>query len=325
MKTSRQNLNGSKMPYPVERPVVFIVGPTAVGKTEIAVHIANQLQAEIISADSRLFYREMDIGTAKPSNHERNSIKHHLIDVADPDETWSLAIFQNAAMAAIDQILENRKLPIVVGGTGQYIRALIEGWTIPELEPCQPLRHFLLKWAEEIGPEQLYQKLQVVDPEAAKRIEWQNTRRTIRALEVMLITGKRFSDSRRNKTPKICYKMVGLNRSRGDLYQRIDLRLEKMIADGFIAEVQALLSKGYSSELPSFSAIGYREIAASIQGIISLEEAISLIQKKTRVFVRRQANWFKTNDQRINWFEVQPGIENKIIDFINEDPDWICD
>lgn len=312
------------MQFPVERPVVFIVGPTAVGKTEIAIKIAETLHAEIISADSRLFYRGMDIGTAKPSKTEMKKIKHHLIDVADPDENWSLSLFQNAAMEAINQITNKVHLPIVVGGTGQYIRSLIEGWSIPKLEPCQPLRKILLNWVQEIGSAQLYQKLLIIDPEAASQIEWQNTRRTIRALEVILLTGRKFSELRHKKAPDFCYKMIGLTCDRLDLYRRIDFRLEQMIKNGFIEEVRTLLAQGYDPGLPSFSAIGYREISSYINGRITLEEAVEQIKKKTRQFVRRQANWFKTNDLKIQWFEMETGIDKKITHYIMNNPNWWC-
>lgn len=324
MKTIRSISNGLKMQYPVDRPVVFIVGPTAVGKTEIAIKIADALHAEIISADSRLFYRGMDIGTAKPLINERVKIRHHLIDVADPDENWSLSVFQKAAMEAIDQVFTKEHLPIVVGGTGQYIRSLIEGWSIPELKPCQPLRSILSNWGDRIGSEELYRKLQIVDPEAASHMDWQNTRRTIRALEVILLTGKRFSELRKKKPLDICYKMIGLTCNREELYKRIGERLEKMLNNGFVEEVRTLLFKGYDPRLPSFSAIGYREIASYIDGSMTLEEATELIKNKTRQFVRRQANWFKSSDQKIKWFKVQPGIDKAIVNFIKNDPNWWC-
>jgi len=312
------------MQYPVDRPVVFIVGPTAVGKTEIAIKIAEALHAEIISADSRLFYRGMDIGTAKPSIKERKKIRHHLIDVADPNENWSLSSFQTAAMEIIDQVITKKHLPIVVGGTGQYIRALIEVWSIPELKPCQPLRNILSNWGDEIGTEELFRKLQIIDPEAASRMDWQNSRRTIRALEVVLLTGKRFSELRTKNPMDFCFKMIGLTRNRNELYKRIDFRLEKMLKYGFVEEVRTLLLKGFDTELPSFSAIGYKEIASHIDGSLTLEEATEQIKSKTHQFVRRQANWFKSSDQRIKWFEVQPGIDKWIVNYIKDDPNWWC-
>jgi tRNA dimethylallyltransferase len=285
-------------------PLIVIVGPTAVGKTKISIEIAKRWAGEIISADSRLLYRGMDIGTAKPSLAERDGVPHHLIDVADPDEIWSLALFQQTAYKKINEIHTGEKLPFLVGGTGQYIRAIIEGWHIPPQEPDHLLRDQLSVWAERIGEQGLHYVLHRLDPVAAEKIDYRNLRRTVRALEVILKTGYRFSDLRRKQESPYESLVVGLQRPREDLYKRVDDRINRMIEQGLVEEVQELLDKGYCPELPTMSAIGYIEIISYLQGHISLEEAINLIQRNTRIFVRRQANWFKPNDPRINWFEV---------------------
>jgi len=291
--------------HPSKIPVTVIVGPTAVGKTAFAIELAKIANAEIVSADSRYFYRGMDIGTAKPTPEERQSIPHHLIDVADPDETWSLALFQQKAYDTIASIHERGKNVIVVGGTGQYIRALLQGWSPPTMEADLVMRAVLEDWANEIGPMEIHKKLAILDPIAAEKIDYRNVRRTIRALEVIFGSGQRFSEQRKVTESPYSFLILGLNRSRSSLYQRIDQRIDQMIRQGFIEEVAGLLEKGYSPTLPSMSAIGYREISAYLNHEISLDEAIRLIKQRTRNFVRRQANWFKTSDPQIHWFNLE--------------------
>jgi len=291
------------MPSP-EIPLIVILGPTAVGKTEIAIQLAQRLNGEIVSADSRLFYRGMDIGTAKPSLAERAGVPHHLIDVADPDEVWSLALFQRRAQAAIGDIWQRGKLPFLVGGTGQYIKAIVEGWDIPAVKADPRLRAALELWGQAVGPLGLHARLASLDPAAAARIEPQNIRRTVRALEVIFHTGKRFSEQRKHRPSPYRTLNLGLTRPRPELYARADERLQAMLEAGFVAEVRRLLDAGYSPALPTLSAIGYQQIAAYLQGQISLAEAITQIKRLTRQFIRRQANWFKLDDPTIHWFTV---------------------
>ena len=285
-------------------PLVVILGPTAVGKTEIAIQLAERYEGEIVSADSRLFYRGMDIGTAKPTIGERSLVPHHLIDVADPDEIWNLALFQLEANKAIHKIYENHHLPFLVGGTGQFVRSIIEGWKIPSVEPNPRLREVLNRWSNRVGPAELHSKLSALDPQAANSIDPTNVRRTVRALEVILSTGKRFSDQKSSGFRLYDPLLLGLTLPRAELYQRIDDRITRMINSGFIDEVRRLLDLGYSPDLPTLSAIGYGEIVAYIQGKITLDEAIVLMKRRTRTFVRRQANWFKENDPDIHWFQM---------------------
>jgi tRNA dimethylallyltransferase len=285
-------------------PLVVILGPTAVGKTEIAIQLAERLDGEIVSADSRLFYRGMDIGTAKPTLAERRRVPHHLIDVADPDQAWSLALFQREARKAIADIHARGKLPFLVGGTGQYVRAVIQGWQVPEAQPDPRLRSALENWAEQIGEDGLHARLALLDPEAAAGIDPRNLRRTVRALEVILSTGKPFSRQRGRKGSPYRLLLLGLRRPRPEIYQRIDARIQAMLAEGLVEEVKSLLRGGYSPDLPTMSAIGYREIIAYLQGEITLDEAVVRMKRATRTFVRRQANWFKADDPKIRWFDV---------------------
>jgi len=293
-------------------PLSLIVGPTAVGKTELAIQLAERLNGEIVSADSRLFYRGMDIGTAKPTREEQARVPHHLIDLADPDEILSLAVFQQKAREVITDIHTRNKIPFLVGGTGQYIRAVTEGWTPPEVEPDERLREELEKMKEEKGIYWLHDKLRSLDPDAAQKIDPRNYRRTIRALEVIMATGKRFSEQRGQSESPYELITVGLTRPRSELYERVDQRIDAMFANGFLEEVKGLLAAGYSPSLPTLSAIGYRECIRVINGDLSEEQAKAEIRHATRVFVRRQANWFKEADPKIKWFRVEEGIVKEI-------------
>jgi tRNA dimethylallyltransferase len=299
-----------------KKPLVVLLGPTAVGKTEIAIKIAEHLNGEIVSADSRLFYRGMDIGTAKPSTEDQMQVKHFLIDVAAPDDCWSLARYQKEAFKAINNIHSRNKLPFLVGGTGQYIRAVIEGWDIPLVKPNPELRRALEKLAHEIGKHKLHEHLMKLDPDAGKKINYTNLRRTIRALEVIFSTGKRFSEQKSRSPTPYQTLIIGLELPRNELYARVDARIENMIENGFVEEVKRLLDEGYSPSLPTFSAIGYREIISYLENKITLTEAVAEMKRKTRIFIRRQANWFKKDDPEINWFQMNYETSEKIIGVI---------
>ncbi len=297
-------------------PLVIIVGPTAVGKTSVSIELAKTFDGEIVSADSRLLFRDMNIGTAKPSKEEMSNVPHYLINVANPDEIWSLAEYLRSAKQRIDDIHQRKKLPFLVGGTGQYIRAIIEGWKIPPQSPDLLLRNALEAWAEEIGPEAFHACLSRLDPEAAQLIDYRNVRRVVRAVEVIYKTGKRFSELR-SKQECACQPIIlGIDRPRDELYDRVDIRIEQMLDDGLVKEVQGLLDKGYSPKLPTMSAIGYAEIIKYLEKEISLDEAVQLIKRNTRVFVRRQANWFKPDDPRINWVDADDTIVEEMAKII---------
>jgi tRNA dimethylallyltransferase len=288
--------------------LILIVGPTAVGKTEVAIQLAEGIRGEIVSADSRLFYRGMDIGTAKPTLEQRARVPHHLIDIADPDETLSLAVFQQRAQAAIADILARGKVPLLVGGTGQYVRAVTQGWAPPEVQPDVRLRHALEQMKADKGEIWLHDKLAGLDPAAAGKIDARNVRRTIRALEVIFSTGRRFSSQRGRADSPFRLITIGLTRPRPELYARIDARIESMFTSGLLDEVKGLLARGYAASLPSMSAIGYRECVQVLEGRISPEQAKQAVRRATRVFVRRQANWFKLDDPLIEWFRVDPEV-----------------
>ena len=283
-------------------PLVVILGPTAVGKTEIAIQLAERLNGEIVSADSRLFYRGMDIGTAKPTLEEQRRVPHHLVDVADPDHILSLAEFQRLARQTIGAVHARGRLPFLVGGTGQYVRAVTEAWQIPPAAPDNRLRRAIEHWAASIGPDGLHARLGAIDPQAAAQIDYRNLRRTVRALEVIFLTGRRFSDQRQKGDSPYQFYSLGLTRPRSELYARIDARIEAMFEQDLIGEAQALLQKGYDPGLPTLSAIGYAEAIACVQGRMTLEQARESMQRRTRQFVRRQANWFKPQDPDIHWF-----------------------
>jgi tRNA dimethylallyltransferase len=301
-------------------PLILILGPTAAGKSKIAIKLAERLEGEIVSADSRLFYRGMDIGTAKPTLDEQKIVPHHLIDVTNPDEIWSLALFQKEVHGVISDIHSRHHLPFLVGGTGQYIRAVTEGWHPPIQPPDIKLRNTLERWAGEIGPIALYQRMAQIDPQAAEKIDPHNLRRTIRALEVIFTTGEKFSTQRTNQASPYRLLQIGLTRPRTELYARIDERVDEMLDCGFLDEVRRLLSQGYSTDLPSLSAIGYHELIDYLKGKTMFAEAVVLIKRRTHEYVRRQANWFKPGDPDIHWFLASPSVDKEIESLIR---DWI--
>lgn len=283
--------------------VVFLVGPTGIGKSALAVALAQRRQGEIISADSRLLYRGFDIGTDKPRPAARARVPHHLIDVTDPDHPWSLAEFQAAALECMHQIRSRGRLPLCVGGTGQYVRALLEGWEIPPAAPGAGLRVRLEERVAREGAAILYAELQQADPAAADRIDPRNVRRVIRALEVVESTGKPFSMLRRRGSVGFRPLVIGLNMPRPELYARVDARIDAMLAAGWVEEVRGLLARGFSPALPAFSALGYSQIVRHVQGELTIEECVIEIRRATRKLIRHQANWFRPGDPDIHWIE----------------------
>jgi tRNA dimethylallyltransferase len=289
--------------------LLVIVGPTAVGKTDLSLTIAREFNGEIVSADSRLFYKGMNIGTAKPSFYERSTVPHHLIDICRPDQTLTLGEYQRLAYLTIDQILERDRLPILVGGTGQYVMAVVEGWGIPEIAPHPELRRQL----ELLGPEELARWLGELDPLAAERIDPRNLRRIVRALEVSLISGQPISELQEKTPPPYHIHIIGLNRDREFLYKRIDNRVDSMVDNGLVQEVTELREQGYRAQLPSMSGLGYRQILTYLRGEMSLDEAIDRIKFETHRFARQQATWFRQDDPRIVWFDLQSSDQQEAI------------
>ncbi len=304
-------------------PVVVIVGPTAAGKSVLGAELAKRLGGEIVSADSRLFYRGLDIGTDKPPIEVRQIVRHHLIDVAELDDTWSLVRFQHEASKVIADIHNRGRLPFLVGGTGQYIHAVIYGWQAPAQPPDQLLRAGLEKWGREIGAEQLHRRLGILDAEAARIIEPRNLRRTVRALEVIFTTGRRFSEQKLKKDLPYSLCILGLKIERKEIFRRIDERIDRMIENGLLEEVRCLLEKGYSPDLPALSAIGYREMVAVLNGQLTMEEAVLRMKKLTHQFVRRQTNWFKENDSKIHWIGEEADSIASAVEIIQDRANWL--
>ncbi|NLC63755.1 MAG: tRNA (adenosine(37)-N6)-dimethylallyltransferase MiaA [Thermoanaerobacterales bacterium] len=294
--------------------LLVIVGPTAVGKTKIAIEVAKKLGTEIISSDSMQIYRYMDIGTAKPTKEEQVEVRHHMIDIINPDEDFSVADFQNMANNHIKSISTSKKIPILSGGTGLYINSVCYNYQFSEVDSDESLRQELLEEAKKNGIMALYKKLQTIDPAAAKKIHPNNKRRVIRALEVCISTGKTFSHyEEMTKVHGSLYNtvMIGLTMPRVQLYDRINERVELMFKSGLIDEVKMLLNMGYSKHLNSMQAIGYRQIIEYLEGNITKEEAKYLIARDTRRYAKRQYTWF-LRDKNIVWFDVSRGGTNKI-------------
>ena len=304
------------------KTLFVIVGPTAVGKTEVAIRLAERAGGEIVSADSRQVYRHMDIGTAKPNAAQRARAPHYLIDVVDPDQVLSLAQYQAAAYAAIDDIFARGKQPLLVGGTGLYVKAVTEGLRIPAVPPDPDLRAELEARAAHEGRHALHAELQRVDPAAAARIDPRNVRRTIRALEVHRLSGRRFSELGRAHPPPYRVVAIGLARPRADLYARVDARIDAMIAAGLVEETRRLAQR-YDWSLPSMSGLGYRQIGMFLRGEYSLEQAIAAIRRETRRFVRHQAAWFRPSDPRLQWFEAGPGIDEDLWATLRREADTV--
>jgi tRNA dimethylallyltransferase len=305
--------DGSRLP-----PVVVIVGPTAVGKTALAVRLAEAVGGEIVSADSRQVYRGMDVGTAKATAAEQARVPHHLLDIVDPDDALSLALFQEMAYAAIGDILSRGLVPFLVGGTGQYVMSVVEGWQIPKVLPDKSLRADLYRQAERAGGEALHERLRILDPAAAERIDPRNVRRVVRALEVCLTTGRPMSEQQGKLPPPYCILMLGLALSRSELYHRIDERIERMIDAGLEDEVRRLVRAGYGFDLPAMSGVGYGQFSShmDLTGEATLDEVVREIKRATRRFVRQQATWFRKDDPRIRWLDASTDPFEPALDLV---------
>ncbi len=296
-----------------QRPLVVLLGPTASGKTALSVRLARALDGEIVSADSRQIYREMEIGTAKPTPAERAAAPHHLLDVVTPDQVYTLAQYQRAAYATIEAIHARGHVPLLVGGTGQYITAVVEGWGIPEVPPNPALRAELEQYAAEHGAAALHARLEQRDPVAAARIDPRNVRRVVRALEVCLEAGQPISALQRKSPPPYRILQLGLTLPREQLYARADARIERMLETGLLAEVRRLLDAGYTWDCPAMSGLGYIQWKAHLAGEASYEDAVAAIRRQTRVFIRRQYTWFRGHDSGIRWLEAQTVAPDDVI------------
>jgi len=298
--------------------LVAVVGPSGVGKSRLALYLAQTFDGEIVSADSRQVYRNMDIGTAKPTLKELSLVPHHLVGIIKPDEDFSLAQYQQLAYKAIEDIHQRSKLALLVGGSGLYIWSVLEGWGIPQVPPDLEFRHNLEKEAANGGQNELYQQLMEVDPVAAQRIDRRNVRRVIRALEVYKQAETPISQLQQKKTPPFNTLIIGLTIDRAGLYRRIDLRVDEMIKQGLVAEVEKLVRMGYHFNMPAMSGIGYKQIGMFLKGELSLEVAIQQIKSETHRFVRHQYAWFQLKDERIHWFNIQNEVKLEIVKLLSE-------
>ena len=300
--------------------LVATVGPTGLGKSRLALHLASLFNGEVVSADSRQVYRYLDIGTAKPSPQELSQVPHHLINITNPDEDFSLAQYQALAYQAIEDIKQRRRLPFLVGGSGLYVWAVLEGWQIPKVSPDPEFRYNLERKAGDAGIDELYQELVRVDPEAAQKIDRRNVRRVIRALEVHGKAKKPFSQLRYKEAPAFDSFIIGLTADRAEIYRRVDQRVDEMVERGLVAEVENLLKMGYDLTLPAMSGIGYRQIGQFLKGELTLAVAKQQIKSETHRLVRHQYAWFRLTDKRIHWFDIQrqenSEIERALVEFI---------
>jgi len=293
--------------------LVAVIGPTGVGKSRLALRLAQALGGEIVSADSRQVYRYMDIGTAKPTPREQASVPHHLIDIANPDEDFSLAQYQQLAFKAIADINKRRRLALLVGGSGLYVWSVLEGWKIPAVAPDPEFRHHLEVKAARGEEEELHQELARLDPAAAQKIDPRNVRRTIRALEVHRNAQSPISQIQGKKAPPFQAVIIGLTADRPELYRRIDLRVDEMIKRGLADETRQLLDRGYDASLPAMSGIGYKQITMYLSGELTLADAAQQTKFETHRLARHQYSWFRLKDVRIGWFDIQKDTEANIL------------
>jgi tRNA dimethylallyltransferase len=298
--------------------LVAIVGPTGIGKSRLALHLAAVFNGEIVSADSRQVYRHLNIGTDKPTPQELAQVPHHLIDVANPDEDFSLARYQSLACRAIDDIHRRGRLPFLVGGSGLYVWSVLEGWRVPAVAPDPELRRRLEERARNDGVEVLYEELLIVDPEAARKTGPCNLRRIIRALEVYQKTETPFSETGSKQAPAFGVLIIGLTAERAELYRRIDRRVDEMVARGLVGEVEKLMEMGYDLYLPAMSGIGYRQIGECLRGEIMLDDALRKIRTETHRFARHQYAWFRLNDERIHWVDIMTEADSEVARAVKE-------
>jgi tRNA dimethylallyltransferase len=299
-------------------PVIAVLGPTATGKTDIAIELALRYHGEVVSVDSRYLYRGLDIGTAKPPPEERRGVPHHLIDILTPDEEYSLALYQQDAYSAIDAILRRDHLPIVAGGSPLYVRAVLEGWRIPRAAPDPDFRGQMELFAQEHGSEALHERLRQIDPTAADRTPPRNIRRVIRALEVYHQTGRPMSEQEGKEPPPYRILRIGLHIDRETLFQRIDQRVDTMFQRGLVEEIKSLLAAGVSADCTAMQTIGYQEVIPYLRGEYDYATMVERIKFSTHRYVRHQMTWLrKTPD--INWIDIlELGSRDQIYRLVDE-------
>ena len=295
--------------------VLAIVGSTASGKTAVSVELAKKIGGEIVSADSRLIYRDFDIGTAKPTAEERCGIPHYMIDIIPPERLYSAGDYKKDASEAVEKIISKGRIPIVVGGTGFYVRSLLGGLDIPDVPADENFRAEMDKFVEDYGRQALYDKLAAIDKTTADKLHYNDNVRVTRALEIFHATGKTMSEISSMSKPPYEVFYAGLNaRDRAYLYDRANRRVDKMIESGLVDEVHRLVQK-YGRTLPILKTLGYKEICEYFDGKISLEEAVGLIKKHTRNYAKRQLTWFRANPE-IHWYYIDEMTQEKIVEKI---------
>jgi len=295
-------------------PLIVILGPTGVGKTELSIEMCRAQRGEVISADSRQIYREMDIGTAKATPTEQAAAPHHLLDIRAPDEVLTVAEYQQLAYTIIDAVHRRGGTPLLVGGTALYIRAVVEGLRIPAVPPDPALRAELEARLAQEGVEALFRQLTTLDPATAAQLDAHNPRRVLRALEIFMLTGRSKVELEGADPPPYRILMIGLMRPRAALYQRIDRRVDAMLAAGLVEETQRLLDAGYDARLPSMTSLGYRECIDYLAGRCDLAAAAARIKTETHRYVRHQTTWFrKLRD--IHWFDLETVRSEQIVAF----------
>ena len=295
--------------------VLAVVGPTASGKSRLGMEIAQSVGGEIIGADSRQVYRHMDIGTAKPSMNNRQRVRHHLIDIIEPSDDYSVALYIRQARDAIADVFGRGGVPLVVGGTGQFVWALLEGWNVPEVSPNPLLRNELHARVALEGLPSLVKELEEIAPITARRVDLANPRRVIRALELALQAPDGEPEEPTRTPPPFQATVIGIEVDRAQLYDRINTRVEAMFEAGWVGEVENLLDMGCGPDLPAMSSLGYREICKQLRGEVTLEEAVETIKTKTRRYARQQRAWFRSNDERIRWFSSKRGGLDQAVEY----------
>jgi tRNA dimethylallyltransferase len=291
-----------------------VVGATATGKSDVAIALAEALDGEVVGADAYQVYRGLDMGTAKVGAEVRARVPHHLIDIADPEHPLTLARFLDAAQAALDGVWSRDKLPVLAGGSGQYVWALLEGWQVPRVAPNAALRAELEALAAKKGPRALLARLAELDAEAAVRLDPENTRRVIRAIEVVTSTGRTLAACQMRRPIDADLLILGLRLPRDELYARLDARTDAMFAAGFIDEVRRLRDEGRGETQPVRGGVGYKEVSAYLDGVYDLDEAVRRMKNANHRLVRRQNAWFKETDARIRWLDAGPSAATKAVE-----------
>lgn len=302
----------------LKKPLIILTGPTAVGKTELSIQLAKAVNGEIISADSMQIYKEMNIGSAKIQPEEMKGVSHYLVDEIEPEEEFNVVRFQTMAKNAMKTIYQKGKIPVIVGGTGFYIQALLYDIDFTDTTQDLNYRRELEQLVQEKGNEYLHEMLQKVDPKAAQEIHENNRKRVIRALEYYRDTGKQISEhneQQRQKESPYQFVYFVLNRDRQELYRRIDQRVDRMMEQGLLEEVKRLKERGCTSNMVSMKGLGYKELLDYLGGMDSLEEAVRIIKRDTRHFAKRQLTWFK-REKEVNWIELDGKTEQQVLEEI---------